>query len=165
MHGFIVGTVLTCLICVSCTQAPVGVIDARARNRLDSLARDFELGKIAQIEVYQISLSKVFIASVSPETLDLAWDCKVQIRHDLDLRRPKVASALRNAVVTSSSTPGDLRWKFAFYSADAKELGVLYFDGLGRKGLVGNELVSYRMDFLFRLRQAVDPYFEILPQL
>lgn len=155
--------VLACIVESGCGQSPVSVGGNEVRAQLSTLAQKLENGEVASVEITEISLSKVFIASVSPKTLENVWDYKFIIRHDLNLKRPKVASTLRAAVVEKASPPADLRWKFGFYSDDGRDLGTLYFEALGRRGLVGDVPVSYRMDFLVRLRNALDPSFQMIP--
>lgn len=154
---------LACLSGSSCARSSVPANNTGVVRQVNALARDFEAGNIESIEITQISLSKVFVAAVSPKALDRIWDSKITIRHDLSLRCPKVATTLRAAVITESSSPGDLRWKFAFYSSEGNQLGLFYFDAFGKRGLVGDVPVSYKTDFLFRLRRAIDPSSESFP--
>jgi hypothetical protein len=156
---------LACLVMYGCSRTEKTEGRGRGTAQLEELARELDRGEISTIEVTQISLSREFIVSVLPEMFADNWKYKFIIR-DVgagDPRREKMASTLRAAVVQDESAPGDLRWKLAFYSTGEKLLCALYFDALGRRGLTGSVPVAFRMDFLFRLRSALDLSFDTIP--
>ena len=156
-------TVAAALVAASCSQPVRSGGSSGLGAQFNTLAGELEAGKVTVIEVTQVSLSKEFMVAVSPKTFNDVWDYRFTIRNELSSRGPKVASLLRSSVIESTSSPGDLRWRFSFYSADGTSMGDLYFDAWGRKGLIGSLPVTYRMDFLVRLRHALDLSFDTVP--
>ena len=153
----------TYLIVSGCSPAKDNGNIGPVTARLDALADEVRTGRVATIEVAQIRLSKEFFVAVLPDTLDTVWDYKFTIRTIDDSHRKRISELLKAAPVEVSTTPGDLRWGIVFYSADQKRLGSLYFDTFGRRGTIDNTPVSFRVDFLFRLRHALDLSFSTIP--
>ena len=133
-----------------------------AERRLDSIAASVLAGKIGKVEILQIRLNTSFIAQVTPEVLENAWDFRYTIRHIDGDRLPRLATALRTATIGTERTGADLRWGVILYSSTEEErrLGAIYFDRTGRRGALDDVPVSFENDALIELRTALLPPYQ-----